>query len=222
MAVVSYALTTLAAVKEFLSITDSSQDALLESLIDSVTDTIEGMLGGRRIAKETHANELHDGGEDKVFLKNWPIFESPTIVVERRSGTISNPNFVAFTVDEFVVYEDAGYLQFFGRTPGRHLHNNDNTLLATPQLSGGHRNIRVTYDAGFTEIPHDLELLANQLVSSAFNRRTSVGIKKESVEGASVEYFGEQQSTQVHTSLLTLEQKGVINKYRRYNVGQNL
>ena len=80
----------------------------------------------------------------------------------------------------------------------------------------------MTYAAGFDPIPNDLELLANSIVSSVFNRRGSQGIKKESVEGASVEYFGEQQSTQVHTSLLTLEQKGVINKYRRYNVGQNL
>jgi len=219
---VSYELTTLASVKEFLGITDSSQDDFLDNLIDSITDQIEGMLGGRRIAKETQTDELHDGGEDKVFLKNWPIIQPPTILVERRSGTISNPTFVAFLVDEFVVYEDAGYIQFFGRTPGQHFHNNDARLLATPSLSAGHRNIRVTYDAGFDVIPFDLRLLANQMVASAFNRSSSVGIKKESVEGASVEYFGEQQSSQVHTSILTLEQQLVINKYRRYNVGQNL
>ncbi len=223
MAVVTYALTTLASVKEFLGITDSSKDALLESLIDSISDQIESMCGGRRFAKETQTNELHDGGEDKVFVESFPVDQSSNVlVVERRSGTISNPTWVAYKVDEFVVYEKAGYIQFFGRTPGNHFHNNDATLLATPTLSAGHRNIRVTYDAGFTIIPFDLELLANQMVASAFNRSSSVGIKKESVEGASVEYFGEQQSTQVHTSLLTLEQKMVINKYRRYNVGQNL
>ncbi len=220
--VVSYALTTLASVKEFIGITDTSSDARLESLIDMITDQIEGMCGGRRFALETHTNELHDGGEDKVFVENFPIASSPTLVVERRSGTISNPTFVEFKVDEFVVYEKAGYIQFFGRTPGTHFHNNDAALLATPTRTAGHRNIRVTYDAGFTVIPFDLELLANQMVSSAFNRASSVGIKKESVEGASVEYFGEQQSTQTHTSLLTLEQQMVINKYRRYNVGQNL
>ena len=143
--VVTYALTTLASVKEFLGITDASQDARLESLIDSITDQIEGMCGGRRFALETQTNELHDGGEDKVFLKNFPIDQSSNIVVvERRSGTISNPTWVAFQVDEFVVYEGAGYIQFFGRTPGRHFHNNDATLLATPQLTQGHRNIRAT------------------------------------------------------------------------------
>ncbi len=220
--VVTYALTTLASVKEFMGITDTSQDARLESLIDSITDQIEGMCGGRRFALETQTEELHDGGEDKVFLNNFPIVVPPTILVERRTGNISTPSWVAFTADEFVPYLKAGYLQFFGRTPGKHFHNNDASIFATPTLTEGHRNIRVTYDAGFAVIPFDLELLANQMVSSAFNRSSSVGIKKESVEGASVEYFGEQQSTQVHTSLLTLEQQMVINKYRRYNVGQNL
>ena len=222
MPVVPYSLTTKASVKQFLGITDASQDALLESLIDGVTDTVELLMGGRRIKETTHTDEVHDGGHDKVFLKNWPIAETPTIIVERRTGTITDPKFEAFDADDFVVYFDAGYIQFFGRTAGNHFHNNDRELLATPTLSAGHRNIRATYKAGFATIPFDLELLANQMVASAFNRSKSIGIKKESVEGASVEYFGEQQSSQTHTSLLTLEQKAVINKYRRFNVGQNI
>ncbi|KKL26657.1 hypothetical protein LCGC14_2393080, partial [marine sediment metagenome] len=99
-------LTTLASVKLFLGITSTNDDTLLQSLIDQVDALIIGKLGDRQIPLQTFTNELHDGGDQKIFLNNWPIVQDNVkLVVQRRTGTISNPTFLDFTDDEFVVYE---------------------------------------------------------------------------------------------------------------------
>ena len=52
MATIAYALTTKEKVKEFLGITGTTNDALIDSLINYITDFIESYVGGRRF-KET-------------------------------------------------------------------------------------------------------------------------------------------------------------------------
>ena len=219
MPVVSHALTTLSAVKELLGITNTENDTLLESLIDNVTDFIEGRLGGRRIKKQTYTEEVHDGGEHDIYLNNFPIADSPSLVAEFRTGSLATPTFQTFSINDFVIYNKAGFVHFLGRTPGKHLHNRDRGVFGNPVAGAGDRNLRFTYDGGFDDIPLDLELVARQLVGNLFNRRNSQGIKKESVEGTSIEYFGDDMSG---SSLITDEQQLVLNRYKRRNVGQNL
>ncbi len=200
MAVVAHALTTLAKVKSYLGITDTDNDVLLEELIDNVTEFVEGQLMGRRIKKTSYVDELHDGGEEDIFLLNYPIIEPPTVTGDFRSGTIENPTFQAFQVNDFVVYNNGGFIHFFFRTPR------------------GARNLRFTYDGGFTTIPDDLDLLAKQIVAKLFQRRNAQGIKKETVEGSSIEYQAETPSEDDLTKI----QIKVIDRYIRHSVGENL
>jgi len=54
MSVISNALTSLALVKQFLGITTSTNDALLENLINYVSTFIETSCGKRRFLKTTY------------------------------------------------------------------------------------------------------------------------------------------------------------------------
>ncbi len=199
MAVLPQALTTLAAVKEYLGISSVTNDALLESLIDNFTELIENLMGGRRIKETAYVDEEHDGGEQDIFAFNWPIATSPALVAEFRTGTLAAPNFQAFTVEDFIVYTEGGYVHFFAKSPR------------------GARNIRLTYTAGFAIIPLDIDLLAKELVAKEFNRRKSLGILRERTEGTEVEYANTQTQ-----QAMTPSQQATIDKYTRYNVGQNL
>jgi len=224
MAVVAHAHTTLSNVKSFLGITGTSNDALLEKLIDNITEWVEGQLSGRRIKKTTYTNELHDGGEHDIFLFNWPIIQPPTLIAEFRSGPLDNPTFQAFQTNAFFVYEKAGFVHFLGRTPGRHFHGGFGGIgagsVGTPSLGAGHQNLRFTFDAGFTKIPDDLELLAKQLVAKEFGQKQSQGKVVEAVEGTRIEWAGIGRRDVRIT--LTHEQQLVLSRYKRHNVGQNL
>lgn len=213
---VAHALTTRAKVKSYLGITDASNDTLLEELIDNVTEWIEGQLGGRRIKLTSYVDEEHDGGEQDIFLFNFPIAASPVLTGSFRTGPIETPTFQAFKVNDFVVYLKAGFVHFFARTPG------GETIGVPGTTSKGSLNIRFTYDAGFATIPDDLELLAKQLVATLFQRRNAQGIKKETVEGSSIEYRSPGDENDGLTEEgLTGVQKSVLDRYKRHNVGQN-
>ena len=218
---VPHAHTTLAKVKTYLSIVGTGDDTLLDELIDNVTEWVEGMLGGRRIKETAYVDEEHDGGENDIFLRNWPIKSSPALTAEFRSGPLDNPTFTAFSVNEFIIYKGSGFVHFFARTAGRHVHNQFDHF-GSPKIEGGHRNLRFTYTAGFDEIPADLDLLSKQLVGLLFKRRLVEGVKKEAVEGTSIEYSGIGSTSGDIGSLLTLDQRLIIKRYQRHNVGQNL
>lgn len=75
MALLSYALTTLAGLKEQLEITGSDQDSLLEHLINSATERLEREMGGRRIAATDYVQWISPDGQFKLVLGQYPIIQ---------------------------------------------------------------------------------------------------------------------------------------------------
>jgi len=72
MAVGTYALTTLATLKSWLSITDSASDALLESAIDRATALIEAVCD-RELKARTHYEWAMPRGERSLVVRHSPI-----------------------------------------------------------------------------------------------------------------------------------------------------
>ncbi len=71
MAVGQYALTTLQTLKDWLKITDSASDTVLERLIDSTTARIESYCG--RKFKARQFVEFRDPDGLNLKLQNWPV-----------------------------------------------------------------------------------------------------------------------------------------------------
>ena len=165
---VGHALTTLAKVKQHLGITSSDDDALLTDLINSITAYIENACGGRRFKETTYTNELYDGDDfdNWLYLKQYPI--TGLTKVEYNNGTTDNPDWKENT-------EGKDYEKYFER----------GALYLSTKYEGK-RNYRITYKAGYAEIPDDLEILANKLVGKIYDKRKSEGKSSVSLAGASI------------------------------------
>lgn len=200
MPLLTHALTTLARVKEYLGITDVGSDTFLENLINRATDWLEARTN-RRFLLTTYTSELYDGGEEILFLNQYPITE--LTFLKYRVGTIASPIWQAFSTNDYVLYGKAGYVKFL--------------LGTTPKNV---QNIQVSYKAGYKidfanindptkhTLPLDVESAVVSLVADVYNKSQSSGIQSESVEGASITYFSEGKTFEANE-----EAQAVIKKY---------
>lgn len=182
----AYALTTATKVKARLpNLTGvSTFDSLITELIDDVTDFIEKFCG-RRFKKTTYTQEIYDGYsssrglKETLRLKNFPITTAVGVTsFQYQTGTST---WADFQSTDYIVDYDAGILQMLnGKFPE------------------GFRNIRVTYEAGYTidftteanhTLPRDIENLATKLVIREFKRREHIGKSSETIGSDTVQWL---------------------------------
>lgn len=176
----SYALTTLADVKESLGIDagDTTSDNLLIRKINQATDMIEAFCGknnGQHFASTTYTDEEYNGsGTSQLVLRNRPVITF-TNLSER--DTTENENSWN-TVDS--------ELYFVDNYPG---------VIESVFTFNRHYNLyKATYTAGFETIPSDLaEACVSLAVALYENSATGTGVKRKSQGPKEIEYFQPQQ-----------------------------
>jgi hypothetical protein len=204
MPTLAYALTTLDRVKMRLSNVPSDWDSLFESLINEVTDFIEGQCG-RRFGKTTYPNEIYNGYNTneqlrtKLFVKNYPI----KTITSFQYKTATNPDVWAnFSATDYIVDYANGIIR-----------------MVNGYLPGGWGNIRLTYDAGYVidwktaanhELPFDLTMAANRMVIKEFKRKESAGRSSESIGGDNISWIED-----IDADILR-----VINKYQKLDFSE--
>lgn len=194
------ALTTLDRLKTFMSISDTSHDTLLTSLIDSVSNFITGYCD-RPFQLATYTNEIYDGsGIDTLLLKSYPIVSVTKL--EERAGSDNISNWYTIGSYLYFVKSQAGIIQL-----------SSGIFKKLPQL------YRLTYSAGYdfdtagTKTLEsvglgDLEYAVWKLVTNAFNdAKTSSKVQSESIGNYSVTYRRDLGTDP--------EIKGILDSYRR-------
>lgn len=211
-ATVSYALTTAVKVKDYIGIAqaDTSKDYIIANLINETTDFIESYCGRRRFASTTYTGEVYDSrGGRVIFLNQFPIIGSDytAVTTQYRSGTVTNPNWVTYDPNGYLIYFKEGYLKFYAKLP---------------EISQG---LRFTYAAGWLidfanefdvtkhTLPKDLTHVCTEIIAKQMNTRQSQGIAQQQTEGQSITY-----ETKVHE--LTSDHKTILAKYQtlRYSL----
>lgn len=202
MATVDWALTTLARVKNRLGLNAVNFDAVLEQIINSVTDWIEGECGKRRFKETTYANEIYDGSRQRERKRNLSFKHAPITLLnsfQYNIGLISSPTWSNFLPDEYQLLDKEGMIYLPAGLPP------------------GHRNIRVSYVAGYKidfshdtdvtkhTLPFDVSNLAERMAVKEFKRREDVGKSGETLGDATVNYFGHLEE----------EDKAVLARYKR-------
>jgi uncharacterized phiE125 gp8 family phage protein len=181
-------------IKTYLGISVSTHDTVLTNLMTAVCAFIENVCD-RVFNETTYTEEIYSGGEKIIFLKKYPV--SAVSKVEYKSGSNSNPTWTEFTEDDYDLVDGRRLIRAGGWAPGV------NTIWPS-----GYNNIRITYTAGYSSNPADLEQLIIELVAKKFNQRKSDGIGSESAEGASLDW----------SRALTPEQKIVLSKFKKISL----
>ncbi len=174
-------LTTKEKVKDALGITFNDDDSFIATLCTNVTDYIAGETQ-RNFDGTATLIEYYDGiGIGEMTLREFPIIEVTEIAYN--AGTPFAPVWYPINPANYVIYYERGTV--YGSFPK------------------WHRNIRVTYKAGYTAVPAELELLATQLVSKEYEMRHAQGKTAEIVAGTRIDWKTE----------LTPSQQAIINDF---------
>lgn len=132
----SYALCSVADVKESLGITDNSQNNLIIRKINQATEMIERYCG-RRFASTVYTDEYYDADNGSTInLRNYPV--SAVASLSYRQGDENISDWDSVDSQDYFLDGNAGILEF--------LFN----------IGSGWKKYKVSYTAGYTTIPADL------------------------------------------------------------------
>lgn len=163
------ALTTQALVKTEVGIAsgDSSQNDNIDAMINAASSQIDNHCGLGRLVSETGIVEnLSSFGTNFLFVNRKPLNAITSIVLD--GDTVDATTYSIHDPFEGSIYRRAGWLW----TAAGFQRVTHTGLQGTEE-----RRFFVTYDAGYTTVPADLERAATMLSAHHFNtigRRTDI------------------------------------------------
>jgi hypothetical protein len=136
-------LTTVANVKTYLGVVGSADDALIENLIDRVTNFIQKYCN--RNFTRSNYDEYYDGsGTGYLFLPSYPIVSVALLEIDD----------VAEASTDYAIYAETGMIR-----------------LRNGKFNDGILNVHVTYTAGYANVPKDLEQACTEIVAMKYYSR---------------------------------------------------
>jgi len=208
MSVVTYALTTRARLKTFLGITSTDDNALLDSIIDSVSDFVEHFCD-RRFQKTVYSNQVYDGNDSPyLMLKQFPVVSGEDFTLQRRDSFDNQNSWSTIDSEHFFVKESEGIIHYV-----ESFNLEGAIFVKAPQ------HYRVSYTAGYdfntagTKTLEsvglgDLEFAIWKLCAKVYNQRKSSGdVQSESIGDYSVLFRKE--------AMIDQEIKGILLSYKR-------
>ena len=177
-------LATRAALKLYLGIddTDTSQDDLLDALLDYASERIESHCG-RLFASEALTEYLDGTGTDRVCLSRRPV-DSLTAVYEDADREFADDTEV--DSDDLVLYPETGLVVRQGAVFAR-----------------GSRTLKAVYTAGYAAIPDDVAAACVKLAAAwyAHARAGADGITREHLGDYEAVYAAEPRPADVEAML---------------------
>ena len=205
---VSWALTTVADVKENLGIasSDTSKDNLIKRKINQATQMIESFCNlpyNHHLVQTTYTNEEYDGqGSNALSLRMRPV--TAVTSFQYRTSPDSTNDWDDVDTDLYFLDQGAGVIE-----------------LLFNQTRGWNR-YRVTYTAGYSDIPFDLSEACASIASFYVeNSGSGTAVKKKQEGQRSIEYF--DPGTGGSSSII--EQLGlddVLKSYIQYNIADTV
>lgn len=162
----SYDLASLDDVKDYLDIrgSDTIVDDLLEDLISRVTVAFHNYCGINQFIAQDYTEYQSGSGTPDLFPKNTPV-NSVSLLAEDFDwvwGTDST-----FSSDEYAILDDR-------------------IVLKDEVFPEGIRNIKITYNAGYTSAPLDLKQVCIMEVGRIYKLRNNIDVSQKSGPDGSV------------------------------------
>jgi hypothetical protein len=165
-------LTTLANVKEYLSITNTTSDSLLSRLITACS-TYAATYCSRTFQLTTY-NESRNGlGGTTLTMKNQPITGVSAVSVNG-VNIVPRPPLGPGSATGY------GFGYTFDRT---------RVMLSGTCFYQGQQNVAITYAAGYATTPADLEQAIIDWVGDEFKYKDRIGKASEGIEGQTIAFI---------------------------------
>lgn len=139
MPLLDYALTSVVAAKEYLkiSVAETSEDTLIESLVNAVTDQIEAYCN-RKLKERVVVDEEFDGMDsDTLILPDYPLSSVSSVKIDG----------VLVDAAEYKLRKGMGAI-----------------VRLKSKWPKGVLNLQVSYTAGYANVPANLELACKHTV----------------------------------------------------------
>ncbi|MBU1275206.1 MAG: phage gp6-like head-tail connector protein [Proteobacteria bacterium] len=198
MALTSDALTSLAQVKQYLGLSATTHDALLEGLVEAISAQFNAFCGRKLMARDySHLSQdpaydpdnalLSGSGYPELLLPQYPILSLTALKVEGRDISASEGGGTGWVLDS-----GAGVLGLLGQVFPRGAHN-----------------VGLVYRAGFASAPPDLAQAAVEQTAVRFQESAAgqgrLGVSARTLADGSVSY---------HSGALLPQVKAVLERYR--------
>lgn len=192
-------LVALTVMKEYLGIAsgNTDNDGFLNQVIEDVSDDIETSLG-RSLALGTYTEyfDIPDDQVMQVFLGNFPVLNVSSVIND--GSAITSGNYVAY---EF------GVLKLSVNGPADYRNPLDRNYFVP-----GDKAVTVTYYAGYTTIPGDIQRVVKRQVSEEYALRGKTALSGERIGAYS---WTRAQSKEQSATGLSGRDLQILNKYRR-------
>lgn len=191
------ALITLVDYKAFYGITSTTDDVLNQLMIDIAESMITSFLG-RDINLNSYI-EIHDGGVSTLILDASPV-------VSITDFTILS---IAEPITVYSLYKNTGILT--AKT------NKAAYYTRQPTFNGGIQDLQISYTAGYTVIPSDIQYCAFILTKKLTTDKTaaaSSGLKRQRLHGEDREFFqGSSPNTKSQIAFMGNEVVALLQNY---------
>ena len=192
MALSSHALTTVNEVKNELEISpsDTSQDALIERLINAASEAIENYCD-RHFEKAQVTERLAGYGRSRIVLSRTPVLQIVSVSVN--GSVLPADSYMLEDAETGFLYRLDGVWPWTARYMS-------GTITSIQQPGSEERSIEVTYIGGYVlpkddsaatprTLPYIIEQACIATVASMYRRRGSdLNILRESLQSAMVAY----------------------------------
>jgi len=172
-------LTTLAAAKQWLGVTSSDGDQLLARLISASSDYIQTWLN-RTFAVAAYTEVRSGVGGDGMAVKAYPIVAVTSVTID------------GLSIPACTGQTDFGYVVNDPRTM---------IFLRGYRYNRGRANVGLSYTAGFTTIPNEIEQACIELVGLRFRDRDRIGVTSKGMAGESISFSQKDFSDAIQTTL---------------------
>ena len=170
-------LTTLDNVKSWLGLTTTTDDALLTRLISASSGFIQSILN-RMLASQAYT-EIRDGkGTRSLSLANYPVTAVATLTID------------GITIPPAPAVNQAGYVFSSGQI-----------MLYGYCFTRGFQNIAISYTAGYSTIPYEIEQACIELCVLRYKERDRIGQVSKSIAGEVVSFTQKDMPADVMTLL---------------------
>lgn len=145
--------------KDFLGITDTSKDAILQNYLDAASIYVTSVLGP---ITPTEFTEVHNGGSDTIVVFNPPIL-TVTSITEYIGPT-------PYPLTQAELGADTGQYSFSVDNAAMGVIRRRYTGGFVGRFMGGQANVKVTYTAGYEQVPADAMMALLNDLQGLFNQ----------------------------------------------------